>query len=81
MREGSDVIYHYSDIGGRLLVAAVEYKLVSDVVLFEYTNWYQPNSTLSITLSEINETSVTNSLSWSINLSGDMTRLALLAHR
>ncbi|HHU82810.1 MAG TPA: hypothetical protein GXZ26_07385 [Firmicutes bacterium] len=58
------------DIGGRLLVAAVEYKLVSDVVLFEYTNWYQPNSTLSITLSEINETSVTNSLSWSINLSG-----------
>lgn len=59
----------YSTWGGHLLVTQHEYKMVSDVLFFEYTNWYQPNTTLSMTLSDINETSVSNSLSTSVGLS------------
>lgn len=55
---------------GDLLVSTVEYKLVSDVFFYDYTNsWYEPNSTLSITLSNINEESVTETLSTSVGVS------------
>lgn len=54
---------------GHLLVSVCEYKMVSNALFFEYTNWYQPNSTLSVTLSNINETSVTNSLTTSVGVS------------
>jgi hypothetical protein len=42
------------------------YKNISNVVFYEYCNWYEPNSTLSITLSEINETSVSSSITTSL---------------
>jgi predicted small secreted protein len=54
--------------GGHLLVSPCEYKTVSNMVFFEYTNWYQPNSILNVTLSSINETSVTNSITTSVGL-------------
>lgn len=57
------------DFGGHLLVSAVEYKRVSNALFFEYTNWYQPNSTLTVALSSINETSVTESITKSVGLS------------
>ena len=55
--------------GGHLLVSPREFTTVNDVLFFEYTNWYQPNCTLSVTLSSINETAVTDSITVSIGLS------------
>ncbi|MBN2863690.1 MAG: hypothetical protein JXN62_11035 [Bacteroidales bacterium] len=46
-----------------------EYQMVDNVVFFEYCSWYQPNSELNITLSDINETSVTDSITVSAGLS------------
>jgi len=54
---------------GYLLVSPCDYKTVSDACFFEYTQWYEPNSTLSVTLSSVNETSVTKSLNVSIGSS------------
>lgn len=51
---------------GHLHVAVCEYRLVSDVPMFDYTSWYPPISTLGVTLSDINETSVTNTLTESV---------------
>jgi hypothetical protein len=52
-----------------LTVTLHEYQVVDGVVFFEYCNWYQPNSTLSITLSSINETSVSESITTSVGIS------------
>jgi len=59
------------DTGGYLNIYPVTvtdsgYKKISKVVFYEYCNWYEPNSTLSITLSEINETSVSSSITTSL---------------
>jgi len=60
-----------SDTGGYLdlhpiTVTTNEYKKISNVVFYEYSKWYEPNSTLSITLSDINETSVSSSITTSL---------------
>lgn len=49
-------------------VMAIEYKMVSDEVFYEYCYWYQPNSALSITLSSIEETSVSESITKSVGI-------------
>lgn len=49
-------------------VTATEYQMVSDEVFHEYCYWYQPNSPLSITLSSIEETSVSESITKSVGI-------------
>ncbi|ADK80005.1 hypothetical protein [Sediminispirochaeta smaragdinae] len=59
----------YLMMGHPVTVTAHTYQLVNNVVFFEYCNWYEPNNTLGITLSNINETSVSNSISTSVGIS------------
>jgi hypothetical protein len=42
------------------------FKTVEDTVLYSYSNWYAPNTTLSIDLSSINETAVSTTITESL---------------
>ena len=61
----------YGDLGmvaDSVIVDAQEYQMVCDEVFFEYSFWYEPNSTLNITLSSINEKSVATSITQSVGI-------------
>lgn len=59
-------------------ITATTYQKVKDVVFFEYCNWYEPNSTLSIALSSVNEVSVSESITKSVgaNVGYDSTSIS-----
>lgn len=51
-----------------VMVDAQEYQMICDEVFYEYSYWYEPNSTLTITLSSINEQSVATSITQSVGI-------------
>ena len=55
-------------VADSVIVNAQEYQMVCNEVFFEYSFWYEPNSTLSITLSSINEHSVATSITQSVGI-------------
>jgi hypothetical protein len=63
---------------GWTLTFTEDIETVNNVVFYEYCNWYEPNSTLSITLSTINQSSVQNSITTSYEVSASATLADLL---
>jgi hypothetical protein len=62
----SDLLIHFMLGGSPITEKQTIVHTVSDVVFFEYCNWYEPNSQLQISLASINETAVENKLTTSL---------------
>jgi uncharacterized repeat protein (TIGR02543 family) len=59
-------------IGWPVSETITEYKKLEDVALYRYCEWREPNNILTITLSDINEKSVSNSITTSLEVSAGL---------
>ncbi len=55
--------------GNSVIVTKTYQRKINDVIMYSFTNWYDPTTTLGITLSDITESAVSTSLSTSLTAS------------